>query len=205
MKKFILIWWAPTTGKSTLAQKLSKELDIPWFSGDQIRMLMKIYAHRDETGGLFLPEWHDTAETFLWHYSVQEIVDMEFAQAYDVWPWVQKMLDDCYSYPNGCIIEWVNITPEVVKQNLSLRNDVFPIFIVDDDQERIKDVIYTRWLFGDAKSYSDDLKQKEVEWVKVFIEKLKDDCEKYNFPCISIEKKENDIEKILPLIQKYFN
>jgi len=204
MKKFILIWWAPTTGKSTLAQNLSKELDLPWFSTDQIRMLMKIYAHREETGWLFLPEWHDSVETFLGHYTVEEITDMEFAQAHDVWPGIQTMINDCYTYANGCIIEWVNVTPEVVHKNLKNRPDVFYIIIIDDNIDRIRNVIYTRGLFADAKSYSDEYKEKEVQWVKLFTEKLKSDCEKYDIPYISTEKKDSDIKKILPLVDDFF-
>ena len=205
MKKYILIWWAPTTGKSTLAQNLSRELGLPWFSTDQIRMLMKIYAHKDETGWLFLPEWHDTVDTFLWHYSPVEIVEMEFAQAHDVWPWIQTMIDDCYSYPDGCIIEWVNITPELAAKNLSWRSDVLTLFVVDEDEQRIRDVIYTRGLFADAKNYSDEYKKKEAAWVQLYIEQLKEDCQKYGFPCISVEKQDSDTEKILPLVKEFIN
>lgn len=204
MKKFILIWWAPTTGKSTLASNLSRELGLPWFSTDQIRMLMKVYAHRDDTGWLFLPEWHDTPETFLGHFSTQEIVDMEFAQAHDVWPGIKTMLDDCYSYVDGCIIEWVNITPEIINTHLKDRTDVFPLIVIDDNLERIREVIFNRWLFSDADKYSDELKQKELDWVILFIETLKADCEKYDIPYISTEKKDSDIEKVLLLIQNYF-
>jgi len=204
MKKFILIWGAPTTGKSTLAQNLSKELWLPWFSTDQIRMLMKIYAHRDDTGWLFLPKWHDTVEAFLGHYSAQEITDMEFAQAHDVWPGIQTMIDDCYTYTNGCIIEWVNITPELIHTKLWNRPDVCPLIIIDDDMQRVRDVIFSRWLFSDAKDYSDELKEKEVEWVGLFIDILKADCEKYNIPYISTQKKDSDIDNILPLIHEYF-
>ena len=204
MKKYILIWWAPTTGKSTLASNLSKELGLPWFSTDQIRMLMKIYAHREDTGWLFLPEWLDTAETFLNHFSAQEITDMEFSQAHDVWPGIQTMINDCYSYVNGCIIEWVNITPELAAKKLSWRDDVLTLFVVDEDKQRIRDVIYTRWLFADAKEYSDEYKEKEVEWVQLYIEHLKEDCKKYDFPCISIEKQDSDVKKILPLVNDFF-
>jgi len=167
-------------------------------------MLMKIYAHREDTGWLFLPEWYDTPETFLNWFSTQEIVDMEFAQAHDIWPGIQTMIDDCYSYVNGCIIEWVNITPELIQTKLWDRPDVFPVIIIDDDIQRVRDVIFSRWLFADAKLYSDDLKEKEVAWVELFIEKLKTDCKKYNIPYISTQKKDSDIEKILPLIEKHF-
>jgi len=129
---------------------------------------------------------------------------MEFAQAHDVWPWVETMLRDCYSYIDGCIIEWVNITPEIVHKNLDSRENILPIFIVDDNEERIKEVIYNRWLFSDADTYSDDLKEKEVEWVQIFTQKLKQDCKTYGFTCINIEKNENDLNKVLPHIKDYF-
>jgi len=165
---------------------------------------MKVYAHKDETGWLFLPEWYDTPETFLTHFSAQEISDMEFAQAHDVWPGVETMLSDCYSYTDGCIIEGVNITPEILHKHLNWREDILPIFIVDDNKERIREVVYTRGLFSDANKYSDDLKEKEVEWVQLFIEKLKQDCKTYDFPCMGIEKNENDVNNILPIVKDHF-
>jgi 2-phosphoglycerate kinase len=204
-KRFILIWWAPTTGKSTLAQNLSNELHLPWISTDQIRLLMKIYAHREETWGLFLPEWNETAEKFLNNFSTEEIVDMEFAQAHDVWPGVQSILDTCYTYVNWCIIEGVNISPETIHLNIKDRKDIFPIIVVDDDIDRIREVIYTRGLFDDANKYSDVLKEKEVDWVSLYIQRLKTDCEKYSIPYISTQKSDQDVHKLLPLIHDYFS
>ena len=167
-------------------------------------MILKVYAHKDETGALFLPEWYDTAEAFLTRFSPQEISDMEFAQAHDVWPGIKIMLDDCYSYVNGSIIEWVDITPEVLHKHLKDRKDVLPLFVIDDNEDRIRDVIYQRGLFNDADKYSNNLKETEVEWVQIYTEQLKKECQKYGFPYISIEKNENDIQKILPLIENHF-
>lgn len=205
MKKFILIWWPPTTGKSTLAQHLAKALDLPWFSTDQIRSLLKVYAEREETWWLFLPKWYDTAETFLERFSVEEIVDMEFAQAFDVYPWVKVMLDDSYSYVNWCIIEWVNITPEIIHTYLQERDDILPIIVIDENLERIRETVYSRWLFDAADTYDDTYKEKEVEWVELFLERTKKDCEKYGISCVSIEKNESDTEKILSLVNSHFN
>ncbi len=204
MRKIILIWWAPTTWKTTLAKNLSKILSIPWISTDKIRAILKIYANKEKKQKLFLPKWYETAKKFLEYFSAQEISDMEFKQAEEVWPWIEAFLYDNYGYWEWIIIEWVWIVPELINKHTFYNKDVFPIFIYDDNKERTRKVIFERWLFEDAKNYPDDLKEKEIEWVEIFTDRIKKQCNEYNLKCMEFNKNDNDTKKILDEIEKYF-
>lgn len=90
-KPRILIGGAPTAGKSTIAQLLSKHLDLPWMSTDQIREIMRTVADRATQPMLFEPEGY-SAERFLTEFSAEEIATMEMLQGDAVWPGVRKII-----------------------------------------------------------------------------------------------------------------
>lgn len=197
MKKIILIGWSPTTGKSTLAQNLSKYLNIPWVSTDQIRNIMRNTARREDYPNLFIPKWYEKADVFLKKFSAKEISDMEFEQSEATWQWIESFIKWDYTFKNWFIIEWVNIIPELVYNSFNWSQNIQTIFIWDNNKERVKKVIYERWLFDDAEKYSDEYKNKEVEWVNIFYERIKNEAQKYNFPFIDINKNDSDLKKVL--------
>jgi len=55
MQRIILIGGAPTTGKSTIAMRLSEELHLPVISTDQIRTIIQSIADPHIHPNLFLP------------------------------------------------------------------------------------------------------------------------------------------------------
>jgi 2-phosphoglycerate kinase len=193
----ILIGGAPTAGKSTMAQLLSERLQLPWVSTDQIREVMRTATRRVDSPNLFTPEGFDTAEKFLTHFTAEEIADMEMQQANAVWPGVKKLVLDDYTWRNGFIIEGVNITPKLVAEDFNQISNVHSVFLIDEDADRTKKVVYERGLWDDADSYSDKLKPKEVEWTVLFSKKLRQEAEKYNLPWIEVEKGNDDVQKVL--------
>lgn len=200
MRKIILLWWAPTTGKSTLAAKLSKHLDIPWISTDQIRGIMRSVAKREDYPNLFEPEWYEEANKFLEHFSAQEISNMEFEQSIATWTWINAFIKSANTLKDWYIIEWVNILPELVNKDFKDNSNIQAVFIWDNDENRIKEVVYNRWLFTKPNDYLDKYKPKEIEWVKIFYERLKKEAKEYWYPFIDIEKDDSDLENILKCI-----
>jgi len=195
-KNIILIGGAPTTGKSTMAQKVSEHLGLPWISTDQIREIMREVASRDALPKLFTPEGYDV-ERFLTEFSVEEIVSMEIEQGEAVWSGVKKLINDDYTWTEGFIVEGVNILPQLVAQDYKDSEYIKTIFLVDEDVGRIRDVVFNRGLADDADKYSDDVKEKEVEWVLLFSQMLKTEAGKHNYKCVEVKKQEEDLQAVL--------
>ena len=67
---------------------------------------------------------------------------------------------------------------------------------MNSNKERIKEIIYTRGLWTDAKKYSDSLKNKEIEWVLAFNAWLENELKGYDYPVIEYNG-ESDILKLM--------
>lgn len=191
----IFIGGAPTTGKSTVAKDLSKHLGIPWISTDQIREVVRTFSDRNTNPKLFTPEGY-TAERFLTEFSAEEIVKMEMEQGDAVWSGVMTFIENSYPWKDF-IIEGVGVLPHLIAKDFSNDEHVKAVFLVDEDTDRIRNVVFTRGLWDDAHTYSDDVKEKEVEWALLFSHKLKVEIEKYGYPWIEVKKDENDLQTVL--------
>lgn len=195
-RKIIMIGGAPTTGKSTMAGLVARHFNIPWISTDQLRNVMRNVTNRERHPKLFNPEGY-TGERFLTEFSKEEIVNMEFQQGEAAWPGVKSFIDDDYTWKDGFVVEGVNILPHLVSKDFGNNKEVQAVFLVDEDADRIKDVIFNRGLWDDADKYSDDVKGKEIEWVLEFSHKLKTEAKKHGFPCIEVTKSKEDLDAVL--------
>ena len=197
-KIVVLIGGAPTVGKSTVARLLSEHLRIPWISSDQIREVMKATVDEKNFPALFDTKDY-TAERFLTEFSSSEIVKMEINEGEAVWPGVQAFIEESYPW-NSFIVEGVAILPHLVARDFSNRSWAQPVFLVDEDADRIRNVVFNRGLWDDAKTYSDDVKEKEVQWAMLFSHMIRVEAEKYHFPWI--EMKKNDKEDLRSILNQ---
>lgn len=195
-KKIILIGGAPTVGKSTLAKSLSDKLNIPWVSTDQIRQIMRSATSRVQTPSLFNPEGYD-AEKFLNEFSADQIVEMEIAQGEATWVGVKAFIEDAYPWIDSYIIEGIAILPHFVHKDMHNLKEVCPVFLVDSDADRVREVVFNRGLWDDARLYPDELKEKEVEWVLKFNDHIVHATEKYHYPKIEVSKKFDDLTMLM--------
>src|SRR3989344_1423868 len=198
-KTIVLIGGAPTTGKSTIAQLLASHLGVPWISTDQIREIMRAVASRKEHPKLFTPEDY-SAERFLTEFSAEQIAAMEMEEAEEVWPGIRKFIKDDYVWKDGFVIEGVNILPHLVAKDFTNEPHIKPVFLVDEDADRMRQIVFTRGLWDDANTYSDDVKEKEVEWALLFSHKLKAEAEKYGYPLVEVKKGEDDLRAVLRVL-----
>lgn len=199
MGSIILIGGAPTVGKSYLARALSEDLKLPWISSDGIRDMMRRLVRHKDYPKLFNPEG-TTAEEFLRAHTPQQIVDLEIEQSIEAWKGVKAFIDADFTWKDF-IIEGVNILPKLVAEYES-EHTIIPLFLVDDDEARTKEVVYTRGLWDDAKTYSDDVKPVEVKWALLFSQWLEGEAKKYGFPCIKIGSKSETVRKAKEIIER---
>lgn len=206
MNKIILIGGSPTAGKSYTARKLSEELKFPWISTDTIREQMRWIVRKEDFPDLFMHgdpsvSHTDKAVEFLTHNTVEEIVKHQNNESVDVWKGVRGFIESDYSW-GDFIVEGVAILPKfVATQEWKIKKDIKAIFLIDEDRDRVRNTIFTRGLWDDADTYSDNVKEKEVEWVFAFNEYIKKEAKKCNFPVISIGNRENYINEVKLLIK----
>ena len=195
--KVILIGGAPTVGKSTLAQKIAGRLGIPWLSTDQIREIMRAATTPADAPDLFTPDL--SAEEFLTKYSAEEIVALEMKQGEATWPGVAALIKHAYPWKKrrGFVLEGVAILPHLVARDFKDDPLVSAVFLVDEDADRMREVVFTRGLWHDARTYSDDVKEKEVEWAQLFSHTLKAEVAQYGYPAVEVEKGEQDVSQVL--------
>lgn len=198
-KRLIFIGGAPTTGKTTIAHALSQELSLPWASTDQIRSTLQSVANKKEYPALFNAAGYD-AERFLTELSAEKIVQMEMDQAEETWIGVKAFTGD-WSWKEGGIIEGVGVLPRLVYETYKDDTDVTAIFLMDHDEDRMRNVVYTRGIWGHAHTYSDGVKEKEVEWAKLFGDKLKAEAEQYGFHWVEVHKDASDMKRIMELVK----
>jgi len=193
--KIILIGGAPVAGKTFLAEKLSRELKIPWISTDSIRTIIKKFADKNKYPALFCSTGI-TAEEYLSKYTPKQIVFNENKESAIVWKAARAFIDSRLNEECSYIIEGIAVLPSLVYKNYKNNKLVKPIFLIDKNEDRIRKIIYTRGLWDDADKYSDDVKGVEVEWAIEFNKWLEKEVEKYKLPFVEIKKRKNLIKEI---------
>ncbi len=183
--KIILIGGAPTTGKSTLAKDLAKHFDIPWISTDQIREIMKAVAKEEEYKNIFNTKGFNV-KSFYKKYSPKEISNMEFEQGKEVWKGVKALIKHGWVWRDGFVLEGLNILPSLINRDFKDDKNIKSVFLIDKNEERIRKVIFERGLWDDPEKYPDYIKESEIEWVKLFNDKITKEAKKYNMPCIEV-------------------
>ena len=206
MNKIILIGGSPTAGKSYTARKISEELKLPWISTDTIREQMRWIVRKEDYQNLFqhgnagMPAGPDKAVEFLTHNTAEQIVEHQNKESEDVWKGVRGFIESDYSW-GDFIVEGVAILPKLVAtQELKIKKKIKAFFLIDEDKDRVRNTIFTRGLWDDADAYTDDVKEKEVDWVFAFNNYIKEEAKKYNLPVISIGNREDYMNEIKSLL-----
>ena len=75
------------------------------------------------------------------------------------------------------------------------------VFLIDLDEDRMRKVVYERGLYDRADKYSDDVKEKEVEWAMLFTHRLKREALKCGFPCVDVTKTNTDLAAVIEAIE----
>lgn len=203
MSRIILIGGSPTAGKSYTAKKLAEDLKLPWISTDLIREQMRWIVKKEDYPNLFhhFDVGPDKAVEFLTHNTAEQIVEHQNKESEDVWKGIRGIIEGDYVWEDF-IVEGVAILPKLVaNQEWKIKKDIKAIFIIDEDKDRVRNTIFTRGLWDEAEKYSDDVKEKEVEWVFAFNNYIKGEARKYNFPVVSIGDRDDYIDRVKELLK----
>ena len=202
-RRIILIGGAPATGKSVLAKKLSNEYGIPWISTDVIRDWMKTVVSKDKYPHLF-NFTEITAEEHYKKHSVAETIKFEKLRDQDVFKGIKSFIEKNDDWEE-CIIEGISLHPKFISQLNSEDYEIYPIFLVDNDEKRIKDILVTRGLWDDAHTYEDWVKDIEEEYLIKTNQYYMKECEKYKLKYFEIaEKRQETTKKIFTYLESKF-
>jgi len=201
MKKIILIGGAPATGKSTLARELSNKLNCPWISTDFIRSWMKTIVSKKDYPNLF-KFTNITAEEHYKKYSVQATLDFEDHRDREVFDGVKKFILKNNEW-ELFIIEGISIHPEFIPELKSNEFDIRPIFLIDNNKNRIREILFTRGLWGPANTYEDWVKEIEQEYLIKINSIIQNKCKELKLKYFVIKDDRKDtIGEILSLLLK---
>lgn len=181
-RSVILIGGAPLSGKSTLAKELSKKLDMPWVSTDDIRKWMEALVRKEDYPDLFYGDGLDAVAFYEKFKSAQRIFELESQQGIDVQKGVTAMIDSFWWW-NEMIIEGIAITPQYAHWLQQSRPEISvrAAFLVDRDKASIQKRLNKRGLWDDAGTYPDYIKPIELEWTILFNDYYELEAAKYGF------------------------
>jgi len=199
MEDIILIGGAPTVGKSYLGKKLAEELKLPWISTDTIREMMRKVVTDEKRFPHLLHATRYTAEQYLTTFTPEQIVRHQIEESCDTWQGVRALIQTDYVW-KSFIVEGVGILPELVHKDFSESKSVKPIFLVTENKDRIREVVFKRGLWDNADKYPDSLKDIEVEWAYQFSKWLHGEAKKYGYPVYEVKDLDFPIEEIKRLI-----
>jgi len=206
MNTIYLIGGAPATGKSTLSQDLAKKQNIPFISSDLIRGWMKGLVSKKNFPELFNFS-KLSAEKYWRTRSSIETIRHEQARDKCVFKGIKKFIKENGrdwkeegEYWKSFIIEGISLHPKFIK-NIKTKYKIKPVFLIDLDKERIREIVYTRGLWGNAKTYANWVKEKEIDYLIKTNEYYLKEAKKYGFKYFIIKKNRDEtlkeVEKFL--------
>jgi 2-phosphoglycerate kinase len=196
-----LIGGAPAVGKSTLAAALAAHFGLPWISTDQIRDIMRTVADRRSHPKLFNPEGHG-AESLFAAFTAAQLVEIEIGQGEAAWTGIQALIERDYTWPQGFVVEGVNLLPHLIRRDFGGGSGVRAVFVTDAEPARIREVIFTRGIFDEAGRYPDAVKEKELAWVLQYDAWIKDQARAHGFPVVALGKDGKDLSRILAALEQ---
>ena len=196
----LLIGGAPTVGKSTAAAALAAHLALPWISTDQIRDIMRSVASRHDHPKLFNPEGYD-AEGFYNAFATEDVVAIEIGQGEAAWTGISTLIAHDYTWPRGFVVEGVNLLPRLIARDFASDAGVKTVFVTEADPDRMRDVVFNRGVWDDARRTSDAAKEKELAWIRRFDAWVKAQALAHGFPVVALEKDGKDLGRILEALK----
>lgn len=134
--------------------------------------------------------WEDYSEDpSVGELTADAVANNEFAKAETSWLGVRKLIQEDYTWNEGCVIEGDDILPHLVARDFLGSNVVKAVFVGDSDADRIRTTVLARGGLWDV--------EKEVEWVLKFSERVRSEAERHGFAWVDLEKNDRDVVQVL--------
>ena len=187
-----LIGGSPRGGKSILSRKLSKKLNLPYISTDNLRLVVLPYFNSKERDRKFpFIKMYDSVgiDKFFQKYSGKEMLMADIQEAKSIWPGMESFINHLLVCKMDYIIEGIHLLPKFVekyKNNASVKI----IFLTKTNEDKIyqgffKNKNNSDWLMGNTKNDETiRLAAKAMgEYGKYFIK----ETEKYDSKCFNTD------------------
>jgi len=176
----------------TLAKKMSKELWIPWISADTLQWIAFAYLSDEERISKFPSremKWENNDEKY-WLHTTQEIIDAYVEQWKTSYPAVKMMVETYQVDEDSIIIEWYQITPELVNQIEKKYWTVHKIFLTRSDKEAFVSDIPKSSTPNDRiirKTKDPDTYRKIAKMVAIYSSYFEQEAQKYKYRILSMD------------------
>ena len=186
-----LIGGSPSGGKSILSRKLSKKLNIPYLSTDNIRPIILPYFKSKERDKKFpFEKMFDLAaiDKYFLKYNARQIVNADIVESRTAWPGIKQLITHLLDCKTDYIVEGVYLLPSLIKDFKSNRN-VKILFLAKLDEEKIYDGFYKsknndNWIKNIKDEKTIRLAAKSMSAYGVYFER---ETKKHNFKFINTE------------------
>ena len=126
---------------------------------------------------------------------------IEVGQGVAAWTGIEALIERDYTWPQGCVVEGVNLLPLLIARDLAGVADVRAVFATESRPERMREVIFTRGIWDEAGRYPDSVKEKELAWVLAYDAWLRDQAQAHGFPVVALSKDGDDLGRILQALK----
>jgi 2-phosphoglycerate kinase len=201
-----LIGGSPRSGKSILSRKLSKELNIPYISTDNLRLVVLPYfkGKNKYKNFPYIKMFNlIKVDRFFMLYSGREMLKADIKEARSIYPGVKSLIDHLIDCKMDYIIEGVHLLPSLIKK-LKNNKKIKVVFLVKENEKKIYQGLIRNknkndWIASDIKNQKIIITAAKSLgfYGKYFIKETK----KYRFNCVNTE---NLFFKQINKAQKYF-
>lgn len=178
-----LIGGAPRCGKTTIAKKISKDLNIPWVSADTLESMVSLYIPKKDIAKHFpkkivRQKTKQSNDIMYNKYSAKEIVNLYIKQSKITYLAIKMFAEVSLMEGDDYIIEGHQIHPKLIKE-----------IIIKQGKRNVKSIIMTRYDMQDIIEGCKKHKAKN-DW---FLQKTKN------------KETYTKIAKMISEYSKYFN
>ncbi|MEO6077654.1 MAG: AAA family ATPase [Candidatus Andersenbacteria bacterium] len=203
-----LIGGPPKCGKTTLAKRLSKELNVPWISTDTLQNIVWAYTPKQEHAKLF-PHSHlrgDSNDDFYSAHTSKEIVEGYIAQGKTTYDAIEMLAETYITDKDDFIVEGYSVTPELVKK-ISKRfgtEHIKVVFLVKNDEQKMitdfhKSTTPNDWIL--RKTKEEATYQKIAKMISDYSKYFEKEAKQYNLQYFAMDT--NFEERLQRIISEF--